>query len=1035
MKTICHWPGLLGLLVQAICLGMPAEVMASVRPGASRSPLTASPPAAGKALLYRPALRPVAGEQVLSFTLINASTELPILTLTPGQVLNLADLPSRSLNIRANTSPAIVGSVRFVLSGALSRTHIESGSPYALYGDNSGNYNSWTPALGTYTLTATPYPSANAGGTPGAPLSLSFSVIDQVTPPTQYTLSVTTPVNGTVTRNPSQASYASGTSVSLTAIPAAGYAFSAWGGDASGTANPTTLVMNANKTVSATFVVSSLSYTLSVQTTGSGTVTKNPDQASYSSGSTVTLTAAPAAGYNFTGWSGSASGTANPLAVVMNQNKTITANFSQPPAGQQVLSFSLINASDEQVIQTISPGEVFNLAALPSRSVNIQANTSPATVGSVRLVLSGTVNKTQLESGAPYTLYGDNGGNYNGWQMPVGNYTLTATPYTGSGGGGTAGTPLTRSFSVVDNGQALLLTRGPYLQMGNQTGITLRWRTNTASDSRVALGTAPGSYPLVVSEPALTTEHEVHVHGLSAATRYYYQVGSTTQVLQGGTDNFFSTAPPAGNPNKVRVAVLGDCGRNLNNVQSRTLTAYRNFVGANPAELLLLLGDNAYQSGTDAEYQSGFFSPYGSTILKNHVLYPAPGNHDYYSTSQSSRSGAYYNVFTMPRAGESGGVASGTEAYYSYDWGDIHFISLDSYGTESPGATRLYDTLGAQVTWVKQDLAANTKPWVVVYWHHPPYTMGSHNSNTEAELVEIRENFIRILERNGVDLVLTGHSHNYERSYLLRSHFGNESSFSLSLHAVTSSSGKYNGSGNSCPYTTVNGKARHGTVYLVSGSAGAVGGTQSGWPHNAMPFSDNGGGMVYLEIEQNRLDAKYLRADGVVWDQFTILKEVNKTSNLTLPANTPTQLTASWLGDYQWSTGEVSRSITVSPGANTSYQVRDSRGCLTDHFQVTVVPAARTAGLSPIKPGPPAYPLAGPELYPTLVSRGGQVFVRVREKGAWQVEVRNVNGQVVSRTGFQDFASLATSSWLPGMYVVRLQGPRAMVVRKIFVRE
>jgi acid phosphatase type 7 len=147
------------------------------------------------------------------------------------------------------------------------------------------------------------------------------------------------------------------------------------------------------------------------------------------------------------------------------------------------------------------------------------------------------------------------------------------------------------------------------------------------------------------------------------------------------------------------------------------------------------------------------------------VLFPTPGNHDYYSATQSSRSHTYYNIFTMPTAGESGGIASGTEAWYSYDWGNIHFLSLDSYGTESPNNSRLYDTTGPQVNWIKNDLAANNKKWTVAYWHHPPYTMGSHNSDTESELVNIRQNFIRILERYGVDLILCGHSHDYERPY------------------------------------------------------------------------------------------------------------------------------------------------------------------------------------------------------------------------------------------------------------------------------
>lgn len=89
--------------------------------------------------------------------------------------------------------------------------------------------------------------------------------------------------------------------------------------------NFTSVVNNA---IISAIEVLPVTYTLTTKVTGSGSLSKSPDQPSYASGKTVTLTAAPAAGYQFTGWSGSASGSANPLSVTMNSNKTITATFS-----------------------------------------------------------------------------------------------------------------------------------------------------------------------------------------------------------------------------------------------------------------------------------------------------------------------------------------------------------------------------------------------------------------------------------------------------------------------------------------------------------------------------------------------------------------------------------------------------------------------------------------------------------------------------------------------------------------------------------
>jgi uncharacterized repeat protein (TIGR02543 family) len=148
-----------------------------------------------------------------------------------------------------------------------------------------------------------------------------------------YTLNVTA-VNGTVAKNPNQATYNHGTSVELTATPNPGFTFSSWSGDATGSANPLTVQMTSNKNITANFVP--IQYTLNV-TAVNGTVAKNPNQATYNSGASVSLTATPNNGYVFSSWSGDATGSANPLTVLMTSNKNITANFTLipiiPPVG------------------------------------------------------------------------------------------------------------------------------------------------------------------------------------------------------------------------------------------------------------------------------------------------------------------------------------------------------------------------------------------------------------------------------------------------------------------------------------------------------------------------------------------------------------------------------------------------------------------------------------------------------------------------------------------------------------------------------
>ncbi len=485
------------------------------------------------------------------------------------------------------------------------------------------------------------------------------------------------------------------------------------------------------------------------------------------------------------------------------------------------------------------------------------------------------------------------------------------------------------------------LVRGPYLQMGTQTATSVRWRTNVAVSSKLEVGTVLGTYPIVVNSPTTVTNHELRVTGLTPDTKYYYRIGSPTDLIQGDSTNFFITAPSDTSTRRVTLAAFGDCGRNDNGFQTSTLTAYRNYlntIGLPNADALLLLGDNAYNSGTDAEFQNGFYNAYSSTILKNHFLFPAPGNHDYYfsGTAQNDKNMPYYDMFTLPSAGQCGGLASGTEAYYSYNVGDVHVLSLDSYGTENAGTTRMYDTLGAQVNWIKADLAANTKKWTVAYWHHPPFTKGSHNSDTEGELINIRTNFIRILERYGVDVIMCGHSHDYERSYLLKDYYGTEASFNVAAHTASNSSAKYDGTTNSCPYITKSGKYNHGTVYVVAGSSGADGGVQAGYPHDALPFSIDDGGMFFLDIKDNRLDAKFIRRNSTVGDQFTIMKDVQVRDTVEILHGNSIDLSASWNGNYNWAPGATTRTVTFTPANDTVIEVKDNTTgtCLTDRFFV-----------------------------------------------------------------------------------------------------
>jgi hypothetical protein len=551
------------------------------------------------------------------------------------------------------------------------------------------------------------------------------------------------------------------------------------------------------------------------------------------------------------------------------------------------------------------------------------------------------------------------------------------------------------------------------MNLATQTGITIRWRTDIATNSRVRYGTTAGNLTNGVSDTTKKAEHIIQLKKLTPNTLYYYSIGSTTQTFQGDENNYFKTLPATGSKEKVRILVMGDMGSHSDR-QARVLNAYLDYNGKKFTDAWLLLGDNAYMKGLDSEYQSNFFNIYQSNLTKNNVIWPVPGNHDYANrvVHQEDHLVPYYHIFSLPAKGEAGGIASNSESYYSFNYANIHFVALDSYGWGND-STRLYDTLGLQAKWLKKDLAANDQQWTIVYFHHPPYSKGSADSDVDSQLIKIRKRIIPILERYKTDLVLCGHSHLYERSFLINGHYGLEKTFDASAMALSTSSAEYNGSSNSCPYIKNPDAKRNGIVYANVGSSGFVGGSSPGYPHNAMQYSNNtNGGVLIIEIRDNRLDAKWLSGNSEILDQFTIMKNVNKVRDITISKGSSLTLSASWMGSYLWSNGATTRSITVSPSSNRTYTVYDSPGCLKDKFNITVSSkmqlssSAATIGCNDIG-------------RVTVYPNPAKSIFHVETNGAAMFSLIDQSGKILLTTNINAKGSINISGIAPGLYYLK----------------
>lgn len=480
------------------------------------------------------------------------------------------------------------------------------------------------------------------------------------------------------------------------------------------------------------------------------------------------------------------------------------------------------------------------------------------------------------------------------------------------------------------------IVRGPYLQKATSGSIIIKWRTDVPCDSKVNYGTNSTTLLNFATNTTFSTEHEVEILGLSPYTKYYYNVGMNSSVLlNASSDLYFVTLPLEGALNPYRFWVIGDAGTGNSN-QRDVRDAFLTYNNGEHIDGWLWLGDNAYEGGKDNEYQDNVFTNEYENIMKNTVVWPTPGNHDYNNHIPFSPSPAYYDIFTLPKNAEAGGVPSGTEKYYSFNVGNIHFVSLDSYDENR-------STSGAMATWLQADLMSNALPWLIVFFHHPPYTKGSHDSDNpllyDFEMVDMREKILPILENFGADLVLCGHSHSYERSKFMDSHYGYSNSLTPAMIIDGGSGNYYAGD---CAYTkntTVN-KAHKGTVYAVVGCSGKTQSVSSGWPHPVMysySFSDLGS--MLLEINDNRLDAKFIKTNGNVFDAFSIFKNVGKNDTIELCAGENVVLKPSFNGLFNWLPMNVtSDSLSISVTANTTVYATDINGCIADTFNLQLLP-------------------------------------------------------------------------------------------------
>lgn len=370
--------------------------------------------------------------------------------------------------------------------------------------------------------------------------------------------------------------------------------------------------------------------------------------------------------------------------------------------------------------------------------------------------------------------------------------------------------------------------RQPGVQITGQNELAVVWTTHerTAASVRVSKSPTMEPYKLVAARTrelaaqdtslgSTLYQHEAPLSQLEPDTRYYYRIGAdgsdlTTDVP--ATALSFRSAP-RGAP--FRFLVVGDSGADT--------PGHRNIAARMEAEpnvsLVLHTGDIVYPFGSFSGYQDRYFGAYRNQMAGIPFV-PCLGNHDV----EKDDGKAYLAMNTLPieRVPE-------TEfgRYYSLDWGEVHFISLDSNLLSDP--TRR----AAMLRWLERDLALTRKAWKVAIWHHTAYDQAR---GRDIEATASRDFIVPLLDKYGVQVVFMGHHHAYARTHPAR------------------------GGERVEPGT--------GTVYVTSGGGGA--GLYVGQPHPLYAREAAEHHYVSADLRSNQMTIRAIREDGSEIDSFTI---------------------------------------------------------------------------------------------------------------------------------------------------------------------
>lgn len=353
---------------------------------------------------------------------------------------------------------------------------------------------------------------------------------------------------------------------------------------------------------------------------------------------------------------------------------------------------------------------------------------------------------------------------------------------------------------------ATRLTRFPYIQRPTTSSITLIWETATPASCAIRYGLTP-EMPDEKRLAGQEKHHAAELMGLKANSAYHYRVFADGAPIM--PPGIFKTNKDESHAD-FSFAVLGDSGTGAEAQKSVAAQMLR----AEP-DFIIHTGDVIYPAGAAKDYDKKFFLPY-KDLLSSVCIYPTMGNHDY----RANAGRPYLDVFMLPANNP-----AKSERYYSFDYANAHFVCIDS--VLPIGGIKEQE----QFRWLKKDLASTHKPWKFVFAHYPPYSNSRHGSD-----MELRKRYSPLFEKYSVDMMFSGHDHNYQRT------------------VPTNTSSPDN----------------KGVIYVVTGGGGA--GLYEVGRNEWTAFAQKTHHFVSVYIERDFLKLQAISHEGEVFDELTLEK-------------------------------------------------------------------------------------------------------------------------------------------------------------------